>query len=289
MNNYSNWDEYTGTVEGSGRSQKFWLQNPDTGQIALFKVKKDRNTTDHISERIAYQLAEKAGIECAYYAVGMYHGQEGSLSYNILQSEEETLKEGIYYIGKKYPSYDADNMYDTKTQAVYSFEMIEESLQEYGFMNDFLKIPVFDFFIGNTDRHQNNWAVLERAGREQISPLYDNSSSLCAYEKEPEVYLGKDAARFDALVDTKSRSAIRLKKTDLKKPTHKQVLWYLNRRYPQAVEWEQRLLDYLTQPVINDILNDYDSALLSDNKKELIARFLKAKRYILQQILMGKE
>lgn len=41
MKDFSFWEEYEGSSEGSGRSEKIWLQNPDTGQIGLFKFKKD--------------------------------------------------------------------------------------------------------------------------------------------------------------------------------------------------------------------------------------------------------
>ena len=49
--------EYEGAAEGSGRSEKLWLTNPDTGQIGLFKFKKGTSTTDHVSKCIAYDLA----------------------------------------------------------------------------------------------------------------------------------------------------------------------------------------------------------------------------------------
>ena len=53
MKDFSNWKEYEGASEGSGRSEKLWLINPDTEQTGLFKYKKDVETTDHVSECIA--------------------------------------------------------------------------------------------------------------------------------------------------------------------------------------------------------------------------------------------
>ncbi len=38
MKDFSFWEEYEGTPEGSGRSEKIWLMNPDTGQTGLFKL-----------------------------------------------------------------------------------------------------------------------------------------------------------------------------------------------------------------------------------------------------------
>lgn len=44
MKDFSFWMEYEGASEGSGRSEKLWLMNPDTGQSGLFKFKKDLTT-----------------------------------------------------------------------------------------------------------------------------------------------------------------------------------------------------------------------------------------------------
>ena len=67
---------------------------------------------------------------------------------------------------------------------------------------------MFDYLIGNSDRHQNNWAILIENGKMQWSPLYDNSSSLCAYISEKNIpnYMGKDKNRWNSLIDTKSKT-----------------------------------------------------------------------------------
>ena len=36
MKDFSFWEEYEGASEGSGRSEKIWLINPDTQQTGLF-------------------------------------------------------------------------------------------------------------------------------------------------------------------------------------------------------------------------------------------------------------
>lgn len=40
MKDFSHWKEYEGASEGSGRSEKQWLINPDTAQTGLFKYKR---------------------------------------------------------------------------------------------------------------------------------------------------------------------------------------------------------------------------------------------------------
>ena len=42
MKDFSNWIEFEGASEGSGRSEKVWLINPEDKQTGLFKFKKDK-------------------------------------------------------------------------------------------------------------------------------------------------------------------------------------------------------------------------------------------------------
>ena len=233
MKDFSFWMEYEGAAEGSGRSEKLWLMNPDTGKIGLFKFKKDIETTDHVSECIAHDLAALIGIPCAKFEIGSYKGREGSMSYNIIDHEGMILIEGIYCISLMYHGFDEELLMDVETGQKYSLDMIKTALEPLGLFYEFLPILMFDFLIGNTDRHQSNWALILEKGIFSISPLYDNSSSLCAYVKESKIkdYLGKDKLLWKSLVDTKSKSLIRIASNDTKQPTHLTMVEYLKKNY----------------------------------------------------------
>lgn len=54
---FDDWEEYKGFPEGSGRSEKLWLQSPD-GKIGLFKYPKFDSetgitTTEHMYQDIS--------------------------------------------------------------------------------------------------------------------------------------------------------------------------------------------------------------------------------------------
>lgn len=292
MKDFSFWVEYEGTSEGSGRSEKIWLQNPDTNQTGLFKFKKDVGTTDHISECIAYKIAQLLGLPCAKFELGMYRGREGSMSYNIIEKPNQILIEGIYFITLIYPGYNPELLIDNDTQHRYSIEMVKNSIKRFVPIESFLKMLMFDYLIGNSDRHQNNWAILLEENTMKWSPLYDNSSSLCAYISEEQVanYLGKDKNRWNSLVDTKSKSLLRCKVSDEKRPTYLNVLKYIKENYyAETFCFAEKIISMMTEEQICDILEQYSAIELSDNKKILISKYLLAKIQIMKEVYFGEE
>ena len=286
MKDFSFWEEYEGTPEGSGRSEKIWLMNPDTGQTGLFKFKKDISTTDHVSECIAFDLANIIGIPCAKFEVGLYKGREGSMSYSIVDNKKETLIEGIYCISLKYEHFDTETLMDSKTKDKYSLEMIKKALEPLGLFCDFLPICIFDFLIGNTDRHQSNWALIRKDKVMRLSPLYDNSSSLCAYVAESKInqYLGNDLMLWKSLVDTKSKSIIRISSRDTKQPTHLEVIKYIHNNYfEQTIEIVKKIKELLTEDVICVVVDKYIE-MISINKTDLIKKYLFSKLQLLKEV-----
>lgn len=291
MKDFSFWKEYEGASEGSGRSEKLWLMNPDTGQIGLFKFKKDTETTDHVSECIAYELAKLIGLSCARFEIGSYKGREGSMSYNIIDHEGMILIEGIYCISLMYHSFNEELLMDMETGKRYSLEMIRTVLEPLGLFNDFLPVLVFDFLIGNTDRHQSNWALILEKEKMSISPLYDNSSSLCAYVKESRIkaYLGKDKLLWKSLVDTKSKSRIRITCSDKKPPTHLTVIDFLKKNYyTQTIEIENKIETFVTETAVYAILDKYKEEL-TEQRRNLIAKYILSKVQLLKDVYGGEE
>lgn len=174
----------------------------------------------------------------------------------------------------------------------YSLDMILHSLSDYDFYREFLKIPVFDFLIGNTDRHQNNWAILQNDEDVRLCPLYDNGSSLCCYIKENNIdgYFGNDKVRFNSLIDTKSTSRIRIDKYIKKEPTHLNVLKFmLEYYYKDIIDIFNKIIGNVTEKNIDNILREY-TGLMSEKRIILIKKFLIGKVSLLQeQFEMRKE
>lgn len=158
-------------------------------------------------------------------------------------------------------------------------------------IEDFLRMLIFDYLIGNSDRHQNNWGIILEKDKMKWSPLYDNGSSLCAYIPEEQIdsYLGKDENRWKSLVDTKSKSMIRCTVLDEKRPTQLNVLKYIKENYFSITHcFIERIIAVMSESRICDILNQYSLLGLSENKKYLIYKFLLAKIELLELVYFRK-
>lgn len=300
IKNFDNWKPYEGASEGSGRSEKIWLisENENSQKIGLFKYpKKDPKTnqitTEHISEHLAHQLGEIINVKTAVVDIGSYNGRMGSMSY-LVNSPTEALLEGIDFISGLFPGYNSEKMMDTITNKYYSIEHIFQSTQDIVSKRAWIKMMIFDFLIGNADRHQSNWAVLasyvdERKNEIQVKPcpLYDNGSSLCCYVNESQIpgYLGKDVKRMNALIDSKSKSIIRIDGTNKTKPRHSDMVRYLIANYDEAYPIADSFVSRLMSEKIETLLNLYPETLLSRQKNRLICEFLKSKIALLKIIL----
>ena len=292
---FSDWVPYEGFAEGSGRSEKLWLQSQD-GKIGLFKFPKyDPNTleitTEHISEHLAHQIGNILGVETAAVEIGVYHGREGSMSF-LINKPDEAIVEGAVFITGKHPDYNLDLMQETHTGRYYCIDHLLEVSDSLAVVDRWVQMMLFDYLIGNADRHQNNWAILVSYADEQksslqgrVSPLYDNGSSLCCFvnERLARDYLGRDTKRFEALVNTKSRSMIRIDGFKKQRPTHVEVVKYILQRYSYALEFGHIIISKMTSDRIDTLLDEYD--ILSDNKRILIKKYLKRKVEQLEHII----
>ena len=249
-------------------------------------------TKDHISEKLASELAALLGLPSAHVEIGIYKGREGSMSF-LINRDNEDLIEGIWLINELYPNYSAEKMYDDSKQEYYSLEMIINSIEKYGLLADLLKMLIFDYLIGNSDRHQNNWAIISKGERKyDFSPLYDNSSSLCCYVPERQIadLLGNDMNRWKALVRTKSLSIVKLDKKSKKRPQHEEVLLYVCEHYFEHVyDVLKQIRLKITVESLDVLLAKYPEEILSAIRKELIKRYLLDKIEIIREILDRKE
>ena len=72
----------------------------------------------------------------------------------------------------------------------------------------------FDAFIGNEDRHENNFDVIVRDGKNYAPPIYDNGGSLLAWATDEELTDTKLRYQFDKSKPFRSHHAQQIKLID---------------------------------------------------------------------------
>lgn len=159
----SQWSEQRWWNTGGTRNKKIFL-NPADNQLYYFKQSLKREQKDYKyefwSEIIASELGKQLGFDVLTYDIAIWEKELGCLSKSMINPDKEELVEG----GKYLQAFDNTFNPDDKTlRSQYTFDLIASTLDAFQLsdhLNQILEILVFDALIGNSDRHQENWAFI---------------------------------------------------------------------------------------------------------------------------------
>lgn len=189
----SDWDIVAD--ETSGAEEKYWLQEPgDDGTLWLFKavtIKEGHVHGEDWSEKAVSHLADLLGVPCARVELAVLSERTGCISANLCPEDHE-LRHGqellqdcgvpgyVHGKGKVHPGHTLENI---RTSLRGALPPLHCQLPFAATAYDvFAGYVLLDAWVANSDRHDNNWAVL-RPVLEPAKPLrlcgsYDHASSL---------------------------------------------------------------------------------------------------------------
>ena len=179
-----------------GTKPKRWLRHPETGEHWLMKdaTYSQRNDGtryrkgDDWSERVANGVAARLGLpaartELASSRTGEAH-KLGVISRSVLAtSQGDNVKEVLIpgnqllaepVAGRDRSTYTPTTIRDA-LEGVHVPDGVDAGLTAWDVFAGYL---VLDAVVGNTDRHEENWAVLDRAGHRCLAPTFDHASCL---------------------------------------------------------------------------------------------------------------
>lgn len=159
----SDWKEkpWFGT---KGTRNKSVVHNTQTGcdyyfKTSLYKPDKDYKH-EFWSEIAASEIGRYLGFNTLHYDIAFNKTEIGCISEFMNTEGESELTEGIQYLTGYNSAYKPDTK-ESKTE--YTFQFICEALESFDFnnyINEIIKIIIFDSLIGNSDRHQENWGII---------------------------------------------------------------------------------------------------------------------------------
>ena len=166
-----------------GSKPKFWYREPSGQSDWLFKYPQE-GTGQHWAEKIAAEVARAIEVPHAVVELAEVEGRRGSTTRSFLSQKAPTLLHGGEVLGRTMP-YDRQRRFGQSAHTLSNiFKAQERFLEDEAAeaKRQFAGYVVLDALIGNTDRHHDNWGLIEfdapSAGRRSLAPSFDHGSSL---------------------------------------------------------------------------------------------------------------
>lgn len=131
---------------------------------------------NHISEYIGSHLFNMLGVAAQETELGLYKGE-------TIVACKDFLADG--YIFVPFNDIGESTIETSKEKFQYSYDDVVTMLElnrkltnVHETLNVFFETFIIDAFIGNFDRHGNNWGFIKKDNKYKLSPVFDNGSSL---------------------------------------------------------------------------------------------------------------
>lgn len=159
----SKWSQQPWWNTGGTRNKKVYL-NPENGKLYYFKESLRKEGKDYKyefwSEIVASEVGKQLGFDILPYHIAIRRETVGCISESMIDLATEELVEGGKYLQAFDNTFDPE---DRKLRFQYDVQLILGALRFFGlekFYVNFIESILFDALIGNSDRHQENWAAI---------------------------------------------------------------------------------------------------------------------------------
>lgn len=153
----------------------------------LFKLSDKRYPEQFWGEIVAYHIGNMIGVPVppAYPAIDSSRNDSAALIEWFYEDEVQASILGGRFMQSMIEGFDVKKGTQHNFKSIVAlFKLFhrQELLKDPSWLENWAKGLIFDALIGNTDRHQNNWALLFRAGGGansiSMAPWFDNGTSL---------------------------------------------------------------------------------------------------------------
>lgn len=151
----------------------------------MFKLSDPRYPEQYWSEVIAFAIGQLMGVPVppAYPAIDSTRGESAALIEWFYEDGVVSSILGGRFMERMIPGFDSrrGKQHNFKSiRALFHALQKRSLLQDPNWLEAWTKGLMFDAMIGNTDRHQNNWALILNQGLQiyELAPWFDNGTSL---------------------------------------------------------------------------------------------------------------
>ena len=185
-------DQAADNYEQLGTKPKFWFQD-DASRTCLFKFNPrvgQEATGEDWSEKVSSELCELLGLPHAQYDLATWRAHNGVISPSFVPGDGMLVSgnEVLVRVIQEYPKqkfYKVREHALRRVLAIMKMDLIKLPIDWSEFKGIELAIDVFvgylmlDAWIGNQDRHHQNWGfVVSRQRTAHLAPTFDHASSL---------------------------------------------------------------------------------------------------------------
>ncbi|NJN37544.1 MAG: HipA-like protein [Acaryochloridaceae cyanobacterium CSU_3_4] len=274
-------------LEEMGTKEKFWFRDQERGLCLYKKARQD--TGEDWSEKVAAELCELLGLPHADYELATFDNWQGVISPSFLP-EGGSLIPGNEILAQLMPDYPGEASNPSQHTISNVFQIIEDSsvnLPSGWTPPDGVRtaadlfvgylLLLLDAWIGNTDRHHENWAFIRIGQQNYLAQTYDHASSLGRNEtdeKRQARLTTKDSGFSVQAYVEKCRSCLYAGVKDTKPLKTFDAFCQAAQIYPQAARiWLDRLA-MVPAPNTLELFNRLPSERISSTALEFAQRIL---------------
>jgi hypothetical protein len=231
--------------EEMGTKEKFWFHH-EKFNLCLYK-KARQNTGEDWSEKISAELCNLIKLPHAQYELAIFKNEKGTISPSFLP-ENGSLTPGNEILAKIFLDYPQNIKNLSQHTLDNIFRVFGDSLVDLPIdwtplegiktaIDTFIGYLLLDAWIGNSDRHHENWAFIDLEGKSHLAPTYDHASSLGRNESDErrEKRLKTRDTGFSVEAYARNcKSCLYAKVGDRKPLTTFEAFCEAAKRYPQA-------------------------------------------------------
>ncbi|MYD26761.1 MAG: hypothetical protein F4X08_13210 [Gemmatimonadetes bacterium] len=169
--------------EEMGSKPKFWFNRSESeDELWLFKYHRE-GRGEHWAEKVASEVAELLNIPHAIVELAVFRQTKGTATKSFTDRYHELIhgNQLLSFIFNEYEPEKVQKQSDHTLFNIWSvLEAVFEQEKSESAKQTFCEYITLDAFIGNTDRHHENWGVLMdfHMVSKSVAPSYDHASSL---------------------------------------------------------------------------------------------------------------